>query len=140
VANAASLGADEVIDYTKDDFTDTGQRYDVILDMPGNRGLLTMRRLLEPGATYVMIGGPKGRWISPVPTLFTIKLVSVFGRRRMTFGLERTSAEDLEQMADWMSTGQVRSVIDRNYKLAEAADAIAYIGEGHARGKVVVTI
>jgi NADPH:quinone reductase-like Zn-dependent oxidoreductase len=140
VANTASLGADEVIDYTKDDFTDTGQRYDVILDMPGNRGLLTMRRLLEPGGTYVMIGGPKGRWISPVPTLITIKLVSVFGGRRMTFGLERTSAEDLKQMADWMSTGQVRSVIDRNYKLAEAADAIAYIGEGHARGKVVVTV
>jgi NADPH:quinone reductase-like Zn-dependent oxidoreductase len=72
--------------------------------------------------------------------MLLIKVVSLLGGRRMTFGLERCNAADLELMADWLATGRVRSVIDRNYKLDEAAEAVAYVLEGHARGKVVITI
>jgi NADPH:quinone reductase-like Zn-dependent oxidoreductase len=140
VGTARSLGADRVIDYTSEDFTATGERYGLILDIPGGRSLLTMRHMLLPDGVYVQIGGGGGGWLDPLPRLLLVKLMSVLGGRRMTFGLARGNVGDLEVLADWLVGGEVRSVIDRNYKLDEAAEAIDYVLEGHARGKVVVTI
>jgi NADPH:quinone reductase-like Zn-dependent oxidoreductase len=137
---ARSLGADRVIDYTTEDFAATGDRYDLIFDVAGNRGLRTIRRMLNPDGVYVVVGGGKGGWLDPLPRMLLIKAFSVLGGRRMTFGLERSTPEDLQLMADLLETGQVRSVIDRNYKLEEAAGAVEYVLQGHARGKVVITI
>ncbi|MCI0424952.1 MAG: NAD(P)-dependent alcohol dehydrogenase [Actinobacteria bacterium] len=139
VETTRSLGAERVIDYTREDFT-TGGPYDMILGVAGSTPLLTLRRMLSPQGTYVGIGGGKGGWLDPIPQLLRIKLVSLLGGRRMTFGLARTTSADLEIMAEMLVKGQVRPVIDRNYKLDEGAEAIAYVLEGHARGKVVLTI
>jgi NADPH:quinone reductase-like Zn-dependent oxidoreductase len=140
VETAHSLGADRVIDYKRDDFTATDQRYDLIFDVAGTTGLRRMRRMLRPDGVYVQVGGGRGGWLDPLPRLIRLKMVSLLGGRRMTFGVASSNPADLEVMAGLLASGEVRSVIDRNYKLDEAAEAIDYVLQGHARGKVVVTI
>ena len=135
-----SLGADHVIDYTKEDFTKGTERYDLILDMVGNHGLLACRRALTPNGKYVMIGGPKGRWIAPMDTLLRAFLLKPFVKQEMGFFLSQISREDLLHLRDLMETGKVRPVIDRTYRLDETRDAVAYVEEGRARGKVVIRV
>ncbi len=141
VETAGALGADRVVDYTREDFAAGGDRYDVIFDGPCTRPVLQMRRLLEADGSYVAIGAAtKGRWIAPLPRLARVAAVSALGRRRMTSCMQKCDAADLETMADLMVAGSVTPMIDRNYKLEEAVEALNHIGKGHARGKVVVTI
>jgi NADPH:quinone reductase-like Zn-dependent oxidoreductase len=140
VETARDLGADDVIDYTVSDYAATGRRYDLIFDVAGKKALSALQRLLVPGGTYVGIGGPKGPWVGPLPRVARMKVRSLFASRRMTFGIAAAKQEDLETLADLLGRGVIRSVIDRNYKLDETAAAVEYIGEGHAKGKVVVTI
>lgn len=135
-----SLGADEVIDYTKEDFTRSAQRYDLILDMVGNRGLLECRRVLKPEGRYVMIGGPKGRWIAPMDTVIRAQLLSLFVSQKMGFMISNSSQADLNVLRDLMERGRVIPVIDRSYKLSEVPAAIRYLEEGRARGKVVIAL
>ena len=137
---AQALGADEVIDYTKHDFADVGNSYDVIFDGPSNRSVSVYRRLLKPDGTYVMVGGPKGDWVAPLPRLAGLMIGSLLGRMDVGGGTARRSKSDLQILREWLESGTVRSVIDRNYKLEEGAEALMYQGTFHARGKIVLTV
>src|SRR5205809_3793150 len=138
-----SLGADHVIDYTKEDFTKSGQRYDVILDNVGTQPLVSFRRVLIPKGKYVMIGGggPNDQGlIGPLFRPIQAMLLSPFVSQEMGMFIADTNQKDLAVLADLMQSGKVKPVIDRTYKLSEVPAAIAYLEQGHARGKVVITV
>jgi NADPH:quinone reductase-like Zn-dependent oxidoreductase len=135
-----SLGADQVVDYTQEDFTKSGRRYDIIFDSVGNHSLLASRRVLTPKGTYIAVGGPSGRWmIGPLTRAITAPVLSRFVSQNLVTVLARPSKEDLTVMHDLMAGGRVTPVIDRCYRLSEVPEAIRYLEEGHARGKVVIT-
>ena len=138
-----SIGANQVIDYTKEDFTQGGQRYDLILDNVGNRSLLEIRRVLAPQGKYVLIGGggvDDGRWVGPLFRLVKALLLSPFVSQQMGMMLAEFNPQDLATLGDLMKEGKVTPVIDRRYKLSEVPAALAYLEQGHARGKVVITV
>ncbi len=136
-----SIGADDVIDYTQDDFTQTGQRYDVILDMVGSRSLSDCKRALNPEGVYVSVGADEmGDWIGPLTHVFKVLLASRVGSQKMVPMLAKVSKEDLAVLGELLESGIVIPVIDRTYPLEETAEAIRYLEEGHARGKVVITV
>jgi NADPH:quinone reductase-like Zn-dependent oxidoreductase len=136
-----SVGADEVIDYTQQDFTKSGHRYDLILDAVGNRPLSAMRRILGSNGILVMAGGEAGRWmIGPVVRAIQASVVSRFGSQKVVGLLAKSTKEDLTILHDLMATGKMTPVIDRRYKLNEVPEAMRYLEEGHARGKVVVSL
>ena len=138
-----ALGADHVIDYTKDDFTKGGQRYDLMLDNVGNRSLSECRRILKPKGKYVLIGGGglnDDRWVGPFVRLIKALLLSPFVSQDMGMMLAELNAKDLTILGDLMQAGKVTPVIDRTYRLSEAPEAIRYLEQGHARGKVVITM
>ena len=138
-----SLGADHVIDYTKEDFTKSGQRYDVMLDNVPNHSLSECRGVLTPEGKYVMIGGGgpnDNRWIGPFGRLIQTLVVSPFVSQKMGMMMAELKKSDLTILGDMMQSGKVKPVIDRTYKLSELPEAIRYLEEGHARGKVVITV
>lgn len=138
-----SLGADHVVDYTQQDYTAGDQRYDVILDNVGNRGLLENRRVLQPEGRYVLIGGggpDAGNWIGPLAKPLLALLLSPFVSQHFGLHLATLTSADMSVLASMMQAGAVSPVIDRRYPLAETAAAIRYLEEGRARGKVVVTV
>ena len=135
-----SLGADDVVDYTQQDFTQSEQQYDVILDNVGNHSLSALRRVLKPGGVVVMVGGPKGDWIGPMKGPLKAMMLSPFVSEEFIFILAELNPEDLKILADLMQSGKVTPVIDRRYTLPETPTAIAYLEEGRARGKVIVTV
>jgi NADPH:quinone reductase-like Zn-dependent oxidoreductase len=135
-----SIGAEQVIDYTKEDFTKGAQRYDLILDMVGNRSLLECRRVLKPEGKYVMVGGPSGRWADPLPRALNAFVLSRFVSQDMGMFVAQMNREDLTILRDLMQAGKVTPVIDRQYGLSEVPEAIRYLEKGHARGKVVITV
>jgi NADPH:quinone reductase-like Zn-dependent oxidoreductase len=138
LAMARSLGADHVIDYAREDFTQNGQRYDLIIGVNGYHSILDYRRALAPRGRYVAIGGSKSQVIQGIlmgPVLSTI------GSKKMGFmGIARPNQEDLVTVKELVEAGKVAPVIDRSYPLAEAAEAMGYLAEGHAQGKVVITV
>jgi NADPH:quinone reductase-like Zn-dependent oxidoreductase len=137
----ASLGASEVMDYTKQDFTRTGQRYDLLIDIAGNRSFTACRRVLTPRGILVGIGAPdKGRLLGPMTRAVKALLLSPLVPQKVTFFLSTPSRDDLAVVSDLLSSGKVTPVIDRTYPLSRAAEAIAYLEQGHASGKVVVTV
>jgi NADPH:quinone reductase-like Zn-dependent oxidoreductase len=136
-----SLGADRVIDYTREDFAADGPRYDLILDIAGNRSIVDRRRALRPKGTLVVIGGPKdGRWIGPLGASVRVFLAGRFGSRTLRGMLARNSPADLVVMRDLLEAGKATPVIERTYPLRDAAEALRYVGAGHARGKLVITV
>jgi NADPH:quinone reductase-like Zn-dependent oxidoreductase len=138
-----SLGADHVIDYTKEDFTKSDQRYDVMYDTVGNRSLLECRRVLTPKGKAVMIGGggPGDQGlIGPLVGPIKLLMLSPFVSQEMGTFLAELNQKDLTALADLMQSGKVTPVIDRTYKLSELPQAIQYLEQGHARGKVVVSV
>jgi NADPH:quinone reductase-like Zn-dependent oxidoreductase len=136
-----SIGAGRVIDYTQEDFTDGGQRYDLILDTVGNRSLSACRRALNPKGILVMAGGQADRWmIGPLARAFWAGLLSRFGSQKLVGLLTRSSKEDLGIVQELIASGKVTPVVDRTYKLSEVPEAIRYLEEGHARGKVVIAV
>jgi NADPH:quinone reductase-like Zn-dependent oxidoreductase len=138
-----SLGADRVIDYTKEDFAKGAERYDVILDNVPNHSLSECRRILNPKGKYVMIGGGgpnDSRWIGPFGRVIHTLLLSPFISQKMGMMMADSSQKDLTILGDLMQSGKMKPVIDRTYKLSEVPAAIAYLEEGHARGKVVITL
>lgn len=138
-----SLGADHVIDYTKEDFMKGDQRYDVILDNVGTQPLSGFRRVLTPKGNYVMIGGGgpnDGKWIGPMGRPIKAMVMSPFISQKMGFFMAKQDKSDLNVLADLMQSGKVTPVIDRTYTLSQIADAIRYLEQGHARGKVVITV
>jgi NADPH:quinone reductase-like Zn-dependent oxidoreductase len=142
-----SLGADHVIDYTKEDFTQSGQRYDLIFDIPGNHPFSACRRVLTPnGGKYVLIGHDRfgqgaGRWFGSVPRVLKLVALSPFVRQMPTpnFSMPDKSKQ-MVVLKELLEAGKVTPVIDRTYSLSEAPEAIRYLEEGHARGKVVITV
>jgi NADPH:quinone reductase-like Zn-dependent oxidoreductase len=134
-----SIGADRVIDYTKEDFTRSGQCYDLILDTVGNHSLSALRRVLTSKGICVMAGGPSGRWEMGLARGIKALVWSRFASQKLVGMLARSNKADLVIMRELMEAGKVTPVIDRRYGLSEIADAIRYLEEGHARGKVVIT-
>lgn len=136
-----SIGADHVIDYTQEDFTKSGQRYDVFFDCVGNHSLSSCRRVMNPRGIYIMVGGPNtGRWIGPLARSIQAQVLSRFVSQSMVMIMARRSKEDLTTLCELMTTGKVTPVIDGRYRLSKVPEAIRYLEEGHARGKVVITL
>ena len=140
-----SLGADHVIDYTKEDFTKGDQKYDVILDNVANHSISEYRRVLTPKGKYIMIGGGSGAkdWqglFGMMTRPFKAMLLKPFVSQEMGMMLTDPKQNDLVVLADLMQSGKVKPVIDRTYTLEQLPDAVRYVEEGHARGKVVITV
>ncbi len=140
VAMVRALGADEVVDYTKTDFTAGAQRYDVIVDMVGSQSLSALRRILHPKGIYVMVGGPSGRWFAPLDRAVAAMVSSWFVSQKMSMMMAHMKKDDLGVLGDLMQAGKVKPVIDRTYSLSQVSEALRYLEAGHARGKVVVTL
>jgi NADPH:quinone reductase-like Zn-dependent oxidoreductase len=140
-----SIGADHVIDYTKEDFTNSNQRYDMIFDLVQNRSFSERRRVLTPNGICVLAGIGGAGWHEDtgkrVLRSFTTPLRSKFTSQKFRFFIAQLNHEDLAQIADWFQAGKVTPIIDRTYKsLSEVPQALRYLEEGHARGKVVISL
>jgi NADPH:quinone reductase-like Zn-dependent oxidoreductase len=138
-----SIGADKVVDYTTEDFTGTGQRYDLLLDIAGSRFITACRRVLTPTGTYVVVGGPAGRWLQPVGHVFSALAVSPFVSQRMVRADAYRCTENkrnLMTLSEFIEDGEITPVVDRCYRFEETPAAVKYQEEGHARGKVVITV
>jgi NADPH:quinone reductase-like Zn-dependent oxidoreductase len=136
-----ALGADAVVDYTREDITDGTRRYDVILDVAGNRPLRQLRRALAPRGTLVIAGGEGGgRWLGGVDRQLRAQLLSAFTRQRLCALMSRQRLDDLLLLSHLLESGDVTPVVDRSYPLSEAPEAIRYLRAGHVRGKVVITV
>ncbi len=141
VEMVTSIGADHVIDYTKEDFTKGSARYDLIIDNVGNHTLSELRHVLTPKGTLVSVGGPSDNpWLGPLATSIDAYFVAPFVSQKLMFMLAQTSQGDLNVLRDLMQAGKLTPVIDRRYKLAETAQAISYLEQGHARGKVIIAV
>jgi NADPH:quinone reductase-like Zn-dependent oxidoreductase len=137
------IGAKEVIDYTKEDFTRLGRRYDLVIDIAGSRSGWACRRALTPKGTCVVVGGPGGRWFQPVGHMFGSLAVSPFVSQRMvmtTVGPGKDNKRHLITLTELIEDGQVTPVIDRTYPFEKIPAALEYNERGHARGKVVITV
>ena len=137
-----SIGADHVIDYIQEDFTKSGQRYDIFFDCVGNHSLSACRRVLNPKGTHIPVGGEGGRWMigALARAISAMVLSRLVSQKLVPFFLAKSSQEDLTIMHDLMKAGRVKPVIDKRYRLSEVAEAIRYLEEGHARGKVVINL
>jgi NADPH:quinone reductase-like Zn-dependent oxidoreductase len=136
-----AIGASHVVDYTQEDFTRSGQRYDLIFDSVGTHSLSDIRRVLTREGTLVLVGGPdKGRWLGPLTGLLEVLVLSRFVSQRLVPFLAHLSKDDLIVMREFLEAGKVTPVIDRSYPLSDVPEAIRYLEEGHARGKVVITV
>jgi NADPH:quinone reductase-like Zn-dependent oxidoreductase len=137
----ASLGADQVIDYTRQDFTRTGRRYDLLLDVAGSRPWSACRRVLDPGATLVLVGAPKGsRLLGPLGHILGVSLASLRTSQTVRFFISTARTADLAALGELLAAGTVTPVVERSYALRDAAEALRYLGQGHAKGKLVVTV
>jgi NADPH:quinone reductase-like Zn-dependent oxidoreductase len=137
------LGADEVVDYKREDFTRTGEQYDVVFDLVGNRSLKDLRRALAPAGILLLSGGGTsegGSLIGPMGLVIRSQLVARFARHRMALVQEVPSSENLLALAELIGSGKITAVIDRTYPLSETAEAIRYVENEHTRAKVVITM
>jgi NADPH:quinone reductase-like Zn-dependent oxidoreductase len=135
-----STGADDVIDYTRQDFADMGQRYELILDTAGNRELSLLRRVLTPKGTLVLIGGEEGgRWFGGNDRQLRALMLSPFVSHKLRGLVALARKQDLEVLKELIEAGKITPVIDRTFPLSEGREAVRYLEEGHARGKIVVT-
>jgi NADPH:quinone reductase-like Zn-dependent oxidoreductase len=136
-----SIGADHVIDYTQEDFTKSGQRYDILLDLIANHSLSACRRIINPKGICITAGGSAGRWmVRPIARSITALVLSRLVGQKFIGFLARPSKEDLTIMHNLMKAGKVTPVIDKLYNLSQVPAAIRYLEAGHARGKVVITV
>ena len=136
-----SLGADHVVDYTHEDFTDGGQKYDLVFQLAGTRSPSDCRRALTSKGTLVQISGDSdGRWIGPVDRIVKALVLSPFVSQKMASFTVEPNRDDLRFLTQLIEAGKLTPVIDRTYPLAEVPEAIRYLEEGHARGKVVITV
>ncbi len=136
-----SLGADHIIDYTREDFVEGGLEYDLIIDNAGNRPLSQLRRALTPNGALVIIGGENGgNWAGPAGRLLPAMVLSPFVSQNLVALMAVERLEDLQTLSEMIEAGQVTPAVERTYPLIEAPEAVRYVGEGHSQGKVVVTI
>ena len=136
-----AIGADEVIDYTREDFTEGTHRYDLILDTAGRRPLSQLRRALTPQGTLVIVGGEGGdRWLGGFQRQIVAPVRALLTEQKLMGLISKERQQDLLTLKDLIEAGKLKPVIDRTYPLREAPQAIRYLEQGHARGKVVLTI
>lgn len=136
-----SLGADHVIDYTKEDFTKSEKRYDLIFDLGGTHSLGNLRRVLTPKGTFVQVGAVSvGNFLGPLTSMIKPKLISRFVSQKLVSFLAQINKDDLRFLGELLETGKIKPVIDKTYPLSQTADAVRYVIDGHARGKVVIKI
>jgi len=135
-----SIGADHVIDYKKENYTESGQSYDLIIDMVGNHPLLANRNVLTPEGILVMVGGPSGNWLGPLIGPIKALVLSPFVDQEIGIVLAQLRPDDMEILGELMQAGKVTPVIDRRYGLSELAEAIRYSESGRARGKIVIEL
>src|SRR3990170_2411858 len=136
-----SIGADHVIDYTQEDFTRSDRRYDLMFDVAGSRSWSACRRVLEPQATLVIVGAPKGnRLLGPLSHIVKVRLAAVRSSQKVVFFVAKFNKADMVVLGEFLEAGKMTPVIDRRYELSEIADALRYMGEGHARGKIILTV
>jgi NADPH:quinone reductase-like Zn-dependent oxidoreductase len=141
VAMVRAIGADHVIDYTREDFAQRGQRYDLIFQLAGTRSPSDCRRALTPGGMLIVSSGESdGRWIGPVDRIIKALVLSPFVSQRLVAFEAKRSGEDLQVLKQLIESGKLSPVIDRTYPLSEVPEAIRYLEQGHARGKVVITV
>jgi len=140
VGMVKSIGADHVIDYTQQDYTENGQQYDLIVDMVGNHSLSENRQVLNPEGIFVIVGGSRGNWLGPLMSPIKALMYSPFVEQEFVMLLAKMRKEDLTILGDLMETGKIIPVIDRRYPLNEVPAAIRYSEEGHARGKIIINM
>jgi NADPH:quinone reductase-like Zn-dependent oxidoreductase len=134
------LGADEVIDYTEQDFAAGGARFDLMLDLVGNRSLKECKRVLTPEGTYVACSGGGGDWVGPIFRLIGLFVTSWFSSQRLTTFVAEPNGDDLRALAEIVQAGKAKPVIERRFALSEAGEALRHVGEGHSRGQSVIVI
>jgi NADPH:quinone reductase-like Zn-dependent oxidoreductase len=136
-----SIGADEVIDYTRDEFAETGRRYDLILDIAGNRSVSHLRRALAPRGTLVIVGGEGGgRWFGGIDRQLRALLLSPFVSQKLGTFIAKAKGEDLVALEELIEASAVTPVIGKTYPLGDVPGAMRHLEEGHARGKVVIIV
>ena len=142
VDTAGSLGADVVCDYTKEDFTRGPLRHDLMIDIAGSRPFRQFRRVLTPAATVVVVGAkfPSSGGIGPLSHVIKTRLAAVGKGQTVKFFIAKIEKDDLAFVAELLGAGKLRSVIDRRFELSETSEALNYLGGGHARGKVIITV
>lgn len=132
-----SIGSDHIIDYTKEDFTQDEERYDLILGVNGSNSISAYKRALKPNGHFVHVGGSESQYFQ---TLFLGPFISMTGSKKMSNLLQRANPKDLNHVKELLETGKVKPIIDKRYKLNEITEAFKYFQEGHAQGKVVITV
>lgn len=141
VDQTRALGADRVVDYTREDFTQLGLRHELMLDIAGSRRFSELRRVLTPDATIVLVGAKMtNRGLGPLGHVIRMRLASLGRSQKLVFFIAQINKEDLGFLRDQLASGALRSVLDRSYELSRAVDALEYLGEGHSRGKNVLTM
>ena len=140
VEAAREMGADHVIDYTKEDFTELNDRFDLMLDNVGQRPLRKCRKVLVDGGRYVMVSGPKRKWSGPMGRMLAAQLFFLGRSQKFAWFVAKVNLEDLEYLGELLDDGKIKTQVDRRYSLSEVPDAFRYLGEGHARAKLVVTV
>ncbi len=136
-----SIGADHVIDYTREDFTRSDRRYDLMLDVAGSRSWSECRRVLNSQATLVIVGAPKGgRLMGPLSHVVRVRLAALRSSQRVVWFVAKLNKADMVVLRELLEAGKVIPIIDRRYPLSEVPEAFRYLGEGHAQGKVVITV
>jgi len=135
-----ALGPDEVIDYTQEDFSRRGERYDVVFDVAANRSVADLRRVLKPNGTLVLVGADKRGGVAIFTRIITAFARSRLLRQRIIFYVAKATQDDLVVLKELIEAGKVCPAIDRTYPLSEAAEAVRYVGSGQARAKVVITM
>lgn len=135
-----SIGADHVIDYRKANYTESGEKYDLIVDMVGNHGVLANLDVLKPDGRLVVVGGQHGDWIGPLSNMIKGPLVAPFVDQEIIVMLAHSSGDELDVLAKLVESGDLSPVIDRSYPLHEVPAAIAYSEEGRARGKIIIEV
>jgi NADPH:quinone reductase-like Zn-dependent oxidoreductase len=138
---AGLLGAGHVIDYTRSDFVHSGLKFDLIVDIAGNRSITDRRRVLDRSGTLVVLGGPKtNRWVGSLGALAVVILVDPFVSQRLTGMLARSTMDDLAELSGLLARGAVEPIIEDSYPLADVPKALRRVGEGHLQGKLVITV
>lgn len=141
VERARALGADHVVDYTKEDFTRSGQQFDLLLDIAGSRPWRETRRVLKPQSHYVIVGAPKGNPVlGPLGFIIKTRLAALGASQKIIFFVASWKREDFLLLKEWFERGQVKPIVEKAYPLEKISEAMRHLGTGHAKGKIVVTL
>ena len=140
IAHARALGADHVVDYTKEDFTRNGQKYDLLFNINGSQPWSAYKRVLKPDATFVLVGGPKMPVVGPLGLLIKIRIAMLGSSQKFAFFIAQFNREDMLILKDLLETGKIKPFVEKTYPMTRIADAMHHLGTGHAQGKIVVTM